>query len=217
MEGREGERGPPGPACWPPAPGLNSSAAERRPRRPPSPASTPPRTRTELPLAGIFLGGRRRRRPRGVAQTGRERLEQVLLDGDELIGVIVGQVVAGAHSDGIVGAGFLAHATVDTAQQIDLVPLGISLAGRDAVLRGVLRRLDHDAAHRAGHGAQLTAHALLEAVRVAVQDVAAPVARRDRLLLLRVLDGDRTDYVLEGRHQALADVQRAHEYVTQGG
>src|SRR5207245_3588270 len=140
----------------PPTPTLPRKGGGRIPCLP-SPYPPPPGGRRIpcLPFAGLFLGGGRRRRPRGVAQAGRERLEQVLLDGDELVGVIVGQVVAGAHGDGIVGAGFLAHATVDAAQQIDLVTLGISLAGRDAMLRGVLRRLDHDAARSEEHTSEL--------------------------------------------------------------
>src|SRR5207245_9860057 len=75
------------------------------------------------------------------------------------------------------------------------------------MLRRVLGRLDHDAAHRAGDGAEFAAHALLEAVGVAMQDVSATLARRNGLLPFRVLDGDdRLGVVLEGRRQGPGDV-----------
>src|SRR5437762_11817775 len=75
------------------------------------------------------------------------------------------------------------------------------------MLGRVLGRLDHDAAHRAGDGAEFAAHALLEAVGVPMQDVSATLARRNGLLPLRVLDGDdRLCVVLEGRRQGTGDV-----------
>src|SRR6266550_9512659 len=84
------------------------------------------------------------------------------------------------------------------------------------MLGRVLGRLHHDAAHRAGDGAELAADALLEAVGVAMQDVAATLARRNRLLPFRVLDGhDRLGVVLEGRRQGTGDVDGAEEDLAQ--
>src|SRR6266550_5452772 len=80
----------------------------------------------------------------------------------------------------------------------------------------VLGRLYHDAAHRAGDGAELAADALLEAVGVAMQDMAATLARRDGLLPFRVLDGDdRLGIVLEGRRQRTGDVEGTEKDLAQ--
>src|ERR1700732_1442813 len=82
---------------------------------------------------------------------------------------------------------------------------------------GVLGRLHHDAANRAGDRAELAADAFLQAVGVAVQDMAGALARGDRLLPLRVLDSDdRLDVVLEGRRQRAGDVQRAQQDLAEG-
>src|ERR1700730_1117429 len=76
------------------------------------------------------------------------------------------------------------------------------------MLGGVLGRLHHDAADRAGDGAELAADALLETVGVAMEDVFPTFARRDRLLPLRVLDGDdRLGVVLEGCRQGAGDIE----------
>jgi hypothetical protein len=84
------------------------------------------------------------------------------------------------------------------------------------MLGGVLGRLHHDAAHRAGDGAELAADALLEAVGVAMEDVLPAFARRDRLLPLRVLDGDnRLGVVLEGRRQGAGDIDGAKQDLAQ--
>src|SRR3989442_14168587 len=84
------------------------------------------------------------------------------------------------------------------------------------MLGRVLGRLHHDAAHRAGDGAEFAADALLEAVSIAVQDVAATLARRDGLLPLRVLDGDdRLWVVLEGRRQGTGGIEPAEEELAQ--
>src|SRR5690242_9761815 len=66
-----------------------------------------------------------------------------------------------------------------------------ALSGRDPIVRGVLGRDDADAVGRAGGRAQRAADALLEAVLVPVQAVAAAVARVHRPLVLRVLLRDR--------------------------
>src|SRR5438270_12775039 len=84
------------------------------------------------------------------------------------------------------------------------------------MLRRVLGRLHHDAAHRAGDGAELAADALLEAVGVAMQDMAATLAWRDGLLPFRVLDGDnRPGVVFEGRRQRTGDVEGTKKNLAQ--
>src|SRR5437879_12414520 len=84
------------------------------------------------------------------------------------------------------------------------------------MLGRVLGRLHHDAAHRTGDGAELAADALRQAVGVTMQEVAAALARRHRLLPFRVLDGDdRLGVVLEGRRQGTGDVEGAEQDLTQ--
>src|SRR5438132_13563153 len=85
------------------------------------------------------------------------------------------------------------------------------------MLGRVLGRLHHDAAHRTGDGAELAADALLEAIGVAMQDVAAALAWGDGLLPFRVLDGDdRLGIVLEGRGQRTGDVDRPQQDLLEG-
>ena len=80
------------------------------------------------------------------------------------------------------------------------------------MLGRILGRLDHNAADRTCNGAELAAHTLLQAVGIPVQDVLAALARRHRLLPLRVLDGDdRPGIVLEGRQQRAGDVDRTEK------
>src|SRR4051794_13465677 len=115
--------------------------------------------------------------------------EQHLLREDQVRAVVVGHLVVVAHRDGVEGAGDLAIAAEDAAGEVDLVDLGVALAGRDAVLRIVLMGDDADAVGRAGGGAERAADALLEpAVLEAVELVTAAEALVDRSLLLRVLD-----------------------------
>src|ERR1700674_1093876 len=84
------------------------------------------------------------------------------------------------------------------------------------MLGSVLGRLHHDAADRAGDGAELAADALLEAVGVAMEDVLPTLPRRDGLLPLRVLDGDdRLGVVLEGGRQGAGGVERTQEGLAQ--
>src|SRR2546429_8619100 len=68
------------------------------------------------------------------------------------------------------------------------------------MLGRVLGRLHYDAAHRTGDGAELAADALLEAIGVAMQDVAAALAWRGGVLPFPGLDGgDRVGGVVGGR------------------
>src|SRR5438105_3150220 len=84
------------------------------------------------------------------------------------------------------------------------------------MLGRVLGRFHHDAAHRAGDGAELAADTFFEAVGVAVQDVAAALARGDGLLPFRIFDSDnRLGVVLEGRRQGTGDVDGAEQDLAQ--
>src|SRR5919109_4548732 len=86
------------------------------------------------------------------------------------------------------------------------------------MLGRVLGRLDHDAPHRAGDGAQLATDALLQPIGVAMQDMTAALARRDRLLPLGVFDGDdRAGIVLEGGGEGARDIDGTEEDVAQPG
>src|SRR2546421_11516198 len=84
------------------------------------------------------------------------------------------------------------------------------------MLGRVLGRLHHDAAHRTGDGTELAADALLEAVGVAMQDVAAARAWRGGVLAVRGLAGDeRLGGVLEGRRQSTGDGEGNKEDLAQ--
>ena len=82
-----------------------------------------------------------------------------------------------AVRDGVGGAGLDAIAAEDAARVIDVVDLGVALAGGDALRFGILGGFDVDAIRWACGGAQETADALFEAVFVALQDVNAAIAR----------------------------------------
>src|SRR4051794_15388778 len=118
--------------------------------------------------------------------------EQHLLGEDQVLTVVVGHLVLVAHRDRVEGTGHLAVAAEDAAREVDLVDLGVALAGGHAVIGIILSRDDPDAVRRARRGAQRTTDALLEAgVLELVELVAAAEPRVDRRLLLRVLDRDR--------------------------
>src|SRR3954447_15674817 len=129
---------------------------------------------------------------------------QHLLREDQVLAVVVRDLVLVAHGDRVERARDLAVAAEDAAGQVDLVHLGVALAGRLSVV-GVVLGGDHpDAVGWAGRGAQRAADALLEpGVLEAVQLVAAPETRVDGRLLLRVLDRHGSlDDPGEGRLQA---------------
>jgi hypothetical protein len=108
------------------------------------------------------------------------------------------------HRDRVERAGHLAVAAEDAAGEVDLVDLGVALAGGDAVLRVILGGDHPDAVGRAGGGTERAADALLEArVLEAVQLMAPAEARVHRGLLLGVLDRDGAlEHPSEGGAQA---------------
>src|ERR1700752_1428083 len=64
--------------------------------------------------------------------------EQHLLGEDQVLAVVVGDLVLVPHGDRVEGAGDFAVAAEDAASEVDLVDLGIALAGRDAMVGIVL-------------------------------------------------------------------------------
>jgi len=78
--------------------------------------------------------------------------------------------------DGVRGAGFNTIAAEDAAVVIDVVDLGITLGGGDALCFGILRRLNENAVRRTRRSAQEAGYALLQAVLVALQHVRAAKA-----------------------------------------
>ncbi len=117
---------------------------------------------------------------------------------------VVGQLVLVGHGQRPGRARLDAQPAQDAAQVVDLVDAAVPLAGREPLLRRVVRALDVDRVRRAGPGAQLAADALLQPVRPPVELVAAVEPGRGRLLLLRVLDGvDLLEHGLEGDAEPL--------------
>src|SRR5881409_1395037 len=80
--------------------------------------------------------------------------EQHLLGEDQVGAVVVGHLVLVAHRDRVERAGDLAVAAEDAAGEVDLVDLGVALAGGDAVLGIVLGGDDPDAVGGAGGGTE---------------------------------------------------------------
>ena len=122
---------------------------------------------------------------------GHERAEQVGLLVDQRRPAGVGQLVLVGHGQRARGAGLDAQPAQDAAQVVDLVDAPVALTGGEALLLGVRRTLDEDRVRGAGPRAQLAADALLQAVGVPVELVAAVEARLRGVLvlLLRVLLG----------------------------
>src|SRR5690606_3755448 len=122
---------------------------------------------------------------------GHERGQEVLLLVDEALTGGAGELVVVAHGQRPRGAGLDAVPAEDAALVVDLVDAAVALPGGVLGVGAVVGALDEDRVRRARPGAQLAADALLQAVRVAVELVAAVVARLRRHLLERVLLGDR--------------------------
>src|SRR5207237_3020865 len=118
--------------------------------------------------------------------------EEHLLREDQVGARVVGELVVVAHRDRVERAGQLAVAAEDAATHVDLVDLGVPLAGGDLVVGGVFGRDHPDALRGTGRDAERAAHALLEAgVLEAMELVAAAEAGVDGRLVLGVLHGDR--------------------------
>src|SRR2546430_888234 len=109
-----------------------------------------------------------------------QRREQLLLGEDQILAVVAGQLVLVAHRQRAGRAGLDAQAAEDAAGIVDLVHGGVPLTRRVPRALGVVAALDVDRVGRAGPGAQFAADALLQPVRVAVEDVPAVEARGGR-------------------------------------
>ena len=75
--------------------------------------------------------------------------------------------------DGVSRAGFNAVSAEDAAVVVNVVDLGVTLGGGNALLLGIFGGLDEDAVRRAGRSTEETGHAFFQAVFVALQDVSA--------------------------------------------
>src|SRR5215470_9712344 len=156
----------------------------------------------------VTFGGAEPHRVRRRLHARLQRGEQLLLGPDQALPVVVGELVVVGHGQGPGGAGFHAQPAQDAAQVVDLVDDAVPLARRVALARRVIGALHVDGVGGAGPGAQLTADALLQPIRPAVQLVTAVEPRRGGLLLLRVLDGVHLlEHLPEGDAEALDGAQ----------
>src|SRR5262249_31563773 len=92
--------------------------------------------------------------------------------------------------NGLSRAGLDTEVAVNAAQEVDLVDKPVALSWRNGGIGWVVRSAHIDATGRAHAGAELATNALLHAVLVAVEDVAAVDALRLGAFVLRVEVGD---------------------------
>ena len=136
--------------------------------------------------------------------------DQLVLGVDRVAPVGEAELEQLALGDGLGRAGLDAHVAVDAAQVVDLVDEAEALARRRRVGRVVVGAAHVDALGRADAGTQLAADALLHAVLVAVEDVAAVQALGlgDLLVAGDVLRAPRWTIVLPFFGDATAGVRR---------
>src|SRR5688572_11031918 len=104
----------------------------------------------------------------GSASEGREQLlfaihQIARIEGSQLESMSVGDGVSRTSLDAIPAK--------DAAVVIDVIDAGVTLGPGDAVLGGVLGRLDIDAVRGAGCRAEKTCHALLQPILIALEYV----------------------------------------------
>src|SRR3954471_3649472 len=138
----------------------------------------------------VLLGRAQLHLVRRLLHAREQRRQQVLLLVDEGLTAGVGQLVLVGHGERPGRAGLDAQTAEDAAQVVDLVDASVPLARREPAALGVVRALDVDRVRRTRPRAQLTADALLQPVRPAVQLVPAVEPWCGRLLLERVLLGE---------------------------
>src|SRR3954447_7190142 len=147
-------------------------------------------------------------RVRRGLHAGQQRSHQLLLRVDELLAVVEGQLVLVRHRQRAGGAGLDAQAAEDAAQVVDLVHRAVALTRGVALGLGVVAALDVDGVRRARPRAELAADALLQAVRVPVEDMPAVVARLRRVEVERVLLGvDLLEHRRERQPEALGEAE----------
>src|SRR5919199_6086369 len=110
------------------------------------------------------------------------RNQEHLLGKHRRLAVVERKLVVVFEHDCVRRACIFTIATVDAADHIDLVALGVTLANRDRVVRIVLRGIDEDRIGRTGSGTERAADTPLEAVRKALQFMLATKARAYRPL-----------------------------------
>src|SRR6185503_8932918 len=141
--------------------------------------------------------------------------EEHVLRVDEVVARVLGELELVPERDRVERARELAVAAEDAAAEVDLVDPRVALAGRDAVVRRVLGGDDPDAVGRAGSRAERAADALLQAVLVLPEAMAAAEPRVDRPLVLRVLLRDRLlEDLLERDPEALEGFQRLWAHIS---
>src|SRR5579872_703151 len=109
--------------------------------------------------------------------------EQTLLVVIKFFARLGGKFKVGPFDDGIDRAGLLAHAAIDAFDHIDVIARG---APRAVV--APRSGLDSDGLRRTNRFAQLAGDTAFLAVRIAPQRVFAAEARRNRVLLERIVD-----------------------------
>src|SRR5262249_36148571 len=110
---------------------------------------------------------------------------------DQIVARVLRDLELVAERDRVERARKLAVAAEDAAAHVDLVDACVALSGRDAVVDRVLVRHDTDAVRRTRGRAERAPDALLEAVFMTPEPVAAAEARVERPLVLGILLGDR--------------------------
>ncbi len=110
-------------------------------------------------------------------------------------------LAATIRDDGVHGASLLAQPAIDALGHVDVV----ARRAATAVVAGF--RLDRDRLGGADRLAQLARDAPLLAIGIATQRVLTPEARRDRVLLVRIVDRRlRLEEVAKGQRMALHEL-----------
>ena len=109
--------------------------------------------------------------------TRRPRFKKLFLAINEGVYIVRGELDAVAVGDGVGGAGLNAIAAEDAARIVDVVHLGVALAGGDSLRFGVFGGFDIDAIGRTRGSTQEAAHALLKSVLVALKNMDAAITR----------------------------------------
>src|SRR5262249_26323480 len=140
--------------------------------------------------------------------------EQLVLRVDAVVAVREGELEQLRLGDRFCGTRLDAHIAVDAAEIVDLVDEPVPLAGRDGRVGGIVGAPHVDAPGRTDTRAELAADALLHAVLVAVEDVAAvePLGLRS-LLLREELRDPRTEDLPEGDGETAEQVEDTHQRI----
>src|SRR5215472_11396011 len=107
--------------------------------------------------------------------------EQVLFFIDQVWAMVLAHLEIWCELDRIRRAGFFAEAAKNAARKIDAEKLGVAPSGF------ILRGLEGDAIHGAGHRAEVAGNAALTPVGIARENNAASPAWRKIWLLVRIL------------------------------